>query len=150
MTAAGPTATPSMKQDGLDEGVASWLASFNNLETGRFLDFFAADASVFMPMPSGNPLGGRRVEPENLTREWTELFARFRKSSSRTEPPFMNIAPQDVSIDRLDSGAALVTFHLGEGPWTRRRSLAWRREGEGWRIVHLHASRLSETTPTPR
>lgn len=150
MTAAGPTAIASLNQDGLDGAVASWLASFNSLETGRFLAFFAADASVFMPMPSGNPLGGRRVEPENLTREWTELFARFRKSSSRTQPPFMNIAPQDVCIDHLGRGAAVVTFHLGEGPWTGRRSLAWRREAEGWRIVHVHASRLSETTPPPR
>ena len=43
--------------------------------------------------------------------------------------------------DKHQGAAAIVTFHLGDEAPRSRRTLIFVREGEAWRIAHLHASR---------
>jgi ketosteroid isomerase-like protein len=47
-----------------------------------------------------------------------------------------------MATSPLGRGAAVVSFHLSADANPNRRTLVWRREREGWRIVHLHASRV--------
>jgi hypothetical protein len=42
-------------------------------------------------------------------------------------PPFLDIKPKDMRVDRLTDEVALVTFHLGKEPrFQRLQLLAWR------------------------
>ncbi len=140
----GAVPGPERSTPRLDEALSAWLASFNNLELETFLGFFSPAATVFPPAPEPEPSGGRRIEPANVRAYWTETFRKLRERSERASAPFMNIAPRELRVEPLGADSAVVTFHLGEGPWVNRRTLVWRRGPEGWRIVHLHASRLTK------
>ena len=59
----------------------------------------------------------------------------------------MQLSPQDLKIQLLSEGVALVTFHLVEGTTLSRRTIILERSSGGWKIVHLHASNLAMTTP---
>jgi len=135
------TAAPfAIDRDGFDAALSRWVRAFNDLDWPAFRAAFAADATVFQPSPVNG--GGRRVEPADLDRTWREVFAGLKARAKRPEPPYLDIAPRDLRVDRLSADVALVTFHLGADPSPGRRTIVWRREPGGWRIVHLHASRL--------
>ncbi len=57
-------------------------------------------------------------------------------------PPYLNLVPLDVAIE-VWQDVALVTFHLDRPPTMGRRTLVFQRQGQRWRIVHLHASGIS-------
>jgi ketosteroid isomerase-like protein len=133
--------------DGLDAAVARWLDAFNRLDWPAFRAAFAPDATVFHPSPADG--AGRRVEPADLDRAWLAVLASLKARSGRNAPPYLSIMPRDLRVDRLSADAALVTFHLGADPWPGRRTVVWRRDAIGWRIVHLHASRLPPPAETP-
>ena len=141
---AAPTTRPAAAD--LDASMEQWLAALNNLDLPRFLDFFSNDATVFLPFALDDATGGRRIEPADQSVSWSKTFDKLKQLSRSKEAPYLHVEPRDLRVDRLGPDVALVTFHLGEGPWANRRTLVWRREPAGWRIVHLHASSLSPPT----
>ena len=60
---------------------------------------------------------------------------------SGDEPPFMTLEPKDLEV-QIFTDAALVSFHLEDGPSLSRRSFVFAKEESGWKIVHLHASNV--------
>jgi ketosteroid isomerase-like protein len=126
--------------DGLDAATQQFLTAFNNLDMPAFLDCFADDATVFHP-PSAPPrtfpmrIRGRA----EIQRTFGVVFAQIRTASNRTSPPFMELTPQDLEVQRFGD-VAVVTFHLGGAAARARRTLVFHRAAGKWRIVHLHAS----------
>jgi ketosteroid isomerase-like protein len=126
--------------DGLAAATQQFLTAFNNLDMPAFLDCFADDATVFHP-PSAPPrtfpmrIKGRA----EIQRTFEVVFAQIRTMSNRTAPPFMELTPQDLEVQRFGDGG-VVTFHLGVAAARARRTLVYHRAGSTWRIVHLHAS----------
>ena len=59
----------------------------------------------------------------------------------------MHLEPQDLKIQLLSAGVALVTFHLRDRNVLSRRTIVFRRDKSAWKIVHIHASNL--TLPLP-
>jgi len=55
----------------------------------------------------------------------------------------MNLDPLDLRVEQLSEDVALVTFHLVDGGTLNRRTLVFKREPNGWKIVHIHASNLT-------
>ena len=56
----------------------------------------------------------------------------------------LNIQPTDLQTQ--DYGAfAVVSFHLRGNDNIGRRSIVMRRDEQGWRIVHFHASALEQS-----
>ena len=133
-------AADQLRNSSLEETQAAWLDRFNALDLPGFLRFFAKDATVFSPTPIDET--GRRVEAGGIASYWTKIFARL--GEGRTS---LSIRPQDVTVTLLGDTAAVVTFHLSPDAYPNRRTLVWRRDAEGWRIVHLHASRLTPPGP---
>lgn len=129
-----------LRRASLEQTQAAWLARFNALDLPCFLRFFAADATLFSPTQLDDKAG--RVEPDAIADYWTKMFAGLGRN--RTS---LSITPRDVRITRLGGKAAVVSFHLSSDAYPGRRTLVWRRNPEGWRIVHLHASRLSPSGP---
>ena len=125
----------------VEQIMARFLTAFNNLDWPVFRDCFSKAPTVFFPFPQMV----RRVEGEEFDKVWQDFFDLSRKRAAaqgKTDPPFLNINPEDVRVDRLTNEVALVTFHLGTEPQLNRRTVVLQRFSNGWKIVHLHASYL--------
>ena len=135
---------PSIAQSEIRETLAQFLLAFDNLDWPAFRNCFAADATMFHPSP---PNVKRIDSPEEFEKAWLGVFARIKKTSGRSAPPYMNLQPQDVKIQLLSNEIALVTFHLMDAHVLSRRTIVFRRDAGGWKIVHLHASNLTLAAP---
>ena len=120
---------------------AAFASAFNALDAARFNVLWAVDASVFFPQP---PFPIRRIDGKANVLAWFGRFMDAQRKAGR--PP--GVDPKDLQIQLLGTDSAIVSFHLGTGPdAVARRTLVYRREAGGWRIVHLHASSLSAPKP---
>lgn len=126
------------------QALAAFLTTFDNLDWPAFREFFAADVTMFHPAP---PNQKRIDSAEDFDKAWRGVFARIKKASGRTAPPYMNLQPQDERIQMLSPDIALVTFHLTDANVLSRRTIVFRRDPGGWRIVHIHASNLTLSPP---
>jgi ketosteroid isomerase-like protein len=118
------------------EFLGRFIAAFNNLNWEQFRNCFDDEATVIHPAHFPERLDGRAsFEPS-----WQAIFGDIRSSSGRSQPPFMNLKPDDMKLQMLP-GAAVITFHLHRaGKSVGRRTLVVRRTRSGWKIIHLHAS----------
>lgn len=125
----------------LEQRLAGFVRAFDDLDWERFRTFFTEDATVFHPAgPNLKRTDGR----EAFERAWLGVFERIHKNSGKSAAPYMELKPQDLRIERLGEDVALVTFHLDDGEVLGRRTMIWKRDAGVWRIVHIHASNLSE------
>jgi ketosteroid isomerase-like protein len=119
---------PTDARDTVEQALATFVAAFNDLDRARMAACFLDDATVFFPW------GGY-----GAGEFWAEQFEVWRVE--RDGPPYLNIQPRDLQIQRLGDTAAVATFHLEHDPDTlARRTLVLSRTPAGWKIAHLHAS----------
>jgi ketosteroid isomerase-like protein len=123
--------------DGLAGAVDAFVDAVNALDWELLMGLFAEDASLFLPFGRWQRAQGRA----EVEAAWQEVFAQIRAGSGRDEPPYQDLESRDTHI-QLFGDVAVVTFHLVNQVRHGRRTLVWRRQAEGWRIVHLHASNL--------
>jgi len=128
---------------GVEQALSAFLVAFDNLDWPSFRVYFASDVTMFHPAA---PNIKRIDSPEAFEKAWLGVFARIKKQSGRSGPPYMNLQPQDLKIQTLSPEIALATFHLIDGETTSRRSIMFKQCSDGWKIVHLHASNITATT----
>jgi SnoaL-like domain len=117
-----------------------FLTAFDNLDWQAFRSCFSPTATIFHPAAPNI----RRIDsPDSFVNAWLGVFERIKKSSGRTSRPYMSINPVDLRVDNLCEDVALVTFHLIDGSTVSRRTLVFKRDSGGWRVVHLHASNIT-------
>jgi ketosteroid isomerase-like protein len=136
---AGSANAPDRVEPEIKQALPVFLTAFDNLDWPAFRACFAPDATMFHPAP---PNLKRIDSPQEFERAWLGVFDRIRKASGRSAPPYMSLQPQDVKVQSLSQDVALVTFHLMDGTVLSRRTMVFRRDAEGWKIVHIHASNL--------
>jgi ketosteroid isomerase-like protein len=142
---AVPAAEPVGPQpgDAVHAFLARFLTAFNNLDWPTFIGMFEDEATVFYPSPPNAPIratGRAEFEPA-----WQRVFQGIR--GSRTTPPFMDLRPERLRVQMVNS-AAIVTFELHDVPgYTGRRTLVLRRRHGIWKIAHLHASNVPASPP---
>ena len=145
------TPGPALTAQGRDDVQATmegFLVAFNNLDMPAFIAYFADDATFFnRPAPPPQTFPDRVQGKREIQRVFQVVFDQIRAGSGRSAPPFQNIEPQDLLVQRFDD-VAIVTFHLGTMAARSRRSFVLRRIGEAWKIEHLHASTF-ETAVQP-
>ena len=124
--------------------LARFLTAFENLEWEPFHVAFADSATVFHPAANMSERVTGRAAIDSTFRA---VFADVRAHATGG-PPFQRLTPVDLRIQPLASGVVLVTFELLNPERLGRRTIVFRREGDAWRIVHLHASNIA--TPPPR
>ena len=114
--------------------VAAFVSAFNALDQVRFDALWAEDATAFFPYP---PFPIRRVDGRAAVLAQFKWFMDDRRTAGKSP----SVDPKDLRVQLAGPDAAIVTFHLGSDPQSAaRRTLIYRREPGGWRIVHLHAS----------
>jgi ketosteroid isomerase-like protein len=130
------------KTASIEEALSAFLMAFDNLDWQAFRTCFSRAPTIFHPAAPNI----RRIDsPDQFEKAWLGVFERIKKSSGRTSPPYMNLNPLDLRVEQLSEDVALVTFHLVDGGTVNRRTLVFKREPNGWKIVHIHASNI--TTP---
>jgi ketosteroid isomerase-like protein len=118
----------------VERAIAAFVAAFNELDADRFRDSFAADATWIAPMAD---FPERATGRDAVLATFADVFARGR--AARPSPPYLNINPHDVAIQLL-TDAAVVSFRLEGGMFGGRRTLVLRKDPDGWKIIHGHAS----------
>lgn len=122
--------------------LALFLTVFENLEWDRFRQCFDDDATVFFPAPSPPHRHDGRAAVEA---EFAYVFAQIRKAAPNG-PPFQRLPPEDLKVEMLNAEAAVATFHLRNAERLARRTVVMSKRGALWRIVHLHATNVPNTS----
>ena len=138
--ASQPAVPPLMiqaEQDDAEVAVRGFLVAFENLEWDAFASYFAEDATAFFPAPEAP---ARFDGKAAIERQFRRVFDAIRKDSTATGPPFHKLEPVNLRIERPERDVAIATFMLVNEQRIARRTLILRRNAEGWRIIHLHAS----------
>jgi ketosteroid isomerase-like protein len=128
------------KTASIEAALSMFLTAFDNLDWQAFRACFSDTATIFHPAAPNI----RRIDsPDQFEKAWLGVFERIKKNSGRTSPPYMSLNPLDLRIEKLSEDVALVTFHLVDVSTLNRRTLVFKREPNGWKIVHIHASNIN-------
>ncbi len=131
----------SRKELEVQKTLATFIQAFDNLDWENFRLAFADDATVFYPRTLPRRADGR-LEVE---RNFRQVFEQIRGGKSKG--PYMDLQPRNLKI-QIAGDVAIVTFHLEDRPgFLNRRTVILRNLGGGWKIIHLHASEVSNPTP---
>jgi ketosteroid isomerase-like protein len=133
-------ALTTAKTTSVEQALSAFLTAFDNLDWQAFRACFGGAATIFHPSAPNI----RRIDsPDQFEKAWLGIFERIKKSSGRTSPPYMNLDPLDLRVEKLSEDVALVTFHLVDGSTVNRRTLVFKCDPDGWKIVHIHASNIT-------
>ena len=124
--------------DEVEQVIKAFLVPFSNQNVAEFIEYFADDAVVFFP--SSRFAAGRVEGKTNIASTFATVFKPGQPAPATGRPL---IQPQDLKIQRFGD-AAVVTFHLGSDTTRGRRTFVLRRVDSKWRIVHLHASTITQ------
>jgi ketosteroid isomerase-like protein len=116
-----------------------FLTAFENLDWAAFRAAFSDSATVFHPAPE---MAERVTGPRGIDSTFRAVFADIRAHATGG-PPYQRLVPTDLRIQPLSPGLVLVTFQLRNAQRLARRTVIFRHEDAGWRILHLHASNVA-------
>jgi ketosteroid isomerase-like protein len=134
--ASSPAETESVEAE-VRATLARFITAFDNLDWEAFRSAFDDDATVFYPRGVPERANGRA----EFERTFRIVFEQIRQG--KTAAPFMDIQPRDLKL-QIFGEIAIATFHLDDRPGLiNRRTIVLHRAGRGWKIVHLHASEVS-------
>ena len=136
--------TQTQENSGPISTVKAFLVALQNADLDGVVATFAADATVFMPMPT---IPKRLSGKKEILEGFSPLLKEVRESGNG--PPYMVLNPQDIESQEFET-MAIVTFHLGkllaegstEATSFSRRTFILRPIHGEWFIVHMHASNV--------
>lgn len=123
---------------GVHAAAQGFLAAFDSLQFDSFRGYFAEDITMFFPFPQFPARGEGKAGVEEVFGKFMTAQREARTKAGR--PMVQGIAPRDLQVQMAGPGAAVVSFHLGAEATPARRSLVFRRDPGGWKVIHWHAS----------
>ena len=115
-----------------------FLAAFDSLQFDAFRGYFAEDMTMFFPFPQLPARVDDRAEVEEVFGKFMTAQREARAKAGR--PMVQGIAPRDLKVQMAGPDVAVVSFHLGAEETPSRRSVVFRRDPGGWKVIHWHAS----------
>lgn len=129
-----PAAAAATAEADVRAAAARFTLAFNALDQARFDALWAEEATAFFPYA---PFPIRRVDGRAEVLAWFKRFMDSQRAAGKS--PGVDL--KDLRVQMAGADGAVVSFHLGNDPKSAaRRTLIYRRDADGWRIVHLHAS----------
>ena len=123
------------------DSLARFVYAFDNLDWEAFRLAFDDNATVFYPRAFPERANGRA----EFEKTFKVVFQQIR--GGKTAGPYMDIQPKDMKVQTFGD-CAIATFHLDDKPGLlNRRTIVLTKTNAGWKIVHLHASEVSTTSP---
>jgi ketosteroid isomerase-like protein len=123
---------------GAHAAAQGFLAAFDSLQFDTFRGYFAEDMTMFFPFPQFPARVNGRAEVEEVFGKFMTAQREARAKAGR--PMVQGIAPRDLKVQMASTGVAVVSFHLGAEATPARRSVVFRRDPGGWKVMHWHAS----------
>jgi len=142
LAASAQSSSAQRDSAAVDSALHHFLTAFENLEWEPFRSAFADSATVFHPAPN---MPGRVTGRAAIDSTFRIVFADVRAHATGG-PPFHHLTSVDLRIQPLAPDVVLATFELHNAERLARRTVVFRREGDAWRIVHLHASNIAIPT----
>lgn len=139
LAATVPASAKAPAPPSAEKSVTEFLDAFNALDAARFDRFFAPDVTMFFPQAPIFPPG--RIDGKAAV---TDAFHRLFDSTRRAGQDHLNITPVNLQVQQIGN-VAVASFELPGKDHLGRRSIVLRRDREGWRIVHFHASSVDNT-----
>ena len=120
------------------KSATNFVIAFNNFNWRAFKTSFTDDATIFYPFWNQ----ARRVKGrQEMEATWLTIFPEFIDTANTKK---LQINPKNIDI-QLYRQTAIVTFHLGDGVNSlSRRTLIMVKKKRDWKIVHLHASSVTD------
>ena len=120
------------------KSATNFVIAFNNFNWRAFKTSFTDDATIFYPFWNQ----ARRVKGrQEMEATWLTIFPEFIDTANTKK---LQINPKNIDI-QLYLQTAIVTFHLGDGVNSlSRRTLIMVKKKRDWKIVHLHASSVTD------
>lgn len=132
---------PGSVEQEVRDALAKFVYAFDNLDWESFRLAFDDTATVFYPRAFPERANGRA----EFEKTFRVVFQQIR--GGKTEAPYMDIQPKDMEV-QMFGDCAIATFHLDDRPGVlNRRTIVLAKTQAGWKIVHLHASEVSTTSP---
>src|SRR5215472_410069 len=100
----------------IERAMARFLVALNNLDWSAMSTLFDENATMFSPSPA------ERIEGSRVGLAWREQFESIRRRSQRSGPPYLDVQPQQMRIDRVSPDIAVVSFHLKNDTRVDRRT----------------------------
>lgn len=129
---------------GAHRAAVGFLAAFDSLQWEPFRGYLADEVTMFFPFSQFPSRADGRAAVEAVFGQFFEAQRASRAEAGR--PMVQGITPRDLRVQMAGADAAIVTFHLGAEPPSRRSIVFGRAAGGAWKVVHWHAS----SVPAPR
>jgi hypothetical protein len=137
--------TPPGELAGIRAAAERFLRALDDLDWEAFRASWVSEPTVFFPF-ADTP--DRVIGQQAVETRWRQFFDEAR--ARRAGPPYLHLKPRDLRAERYGD-VGLVTFMLdglsaagGRQLPMQRRTLVFVREGETWKLAHLHASSAAQ------
>jgi ketosteroid isomerase-like protein len=131
---------PTSAEAQVREVLGKFVTAFDNLDWENFRSAFDDDATVFYPRAFPERANGRA----EFEKTFKVVFQQIR--GGKPAAPYMDLQPKDLKL-QMFGDFAIATFHLNDrAGFLNRRTIVLAKSRAGWKIVHLHASEVSETS----
>lgn len=127
---------PSVDTGSVTEAMNGFMDSLNALDPDAIGATLAPDVTAFFPSAKPERLEGK----DAVDAVFRAFCEESRKATART-----NIVPEAMTVTR-SGDLAVVSFQVVHPAVVSRRTFVFRRHGEKWLIVHLHASNFRSET----
>lgn len=136
---ASDSAQPGDEQRQVQAALDTFIAALEDLDWERFIEAFTEDATIFL-YPSVSE--GKYPLRTGIREGFWPIFQRNLAAGLGERV----ITPEDVRIE-TSSDMAVASFHLYRGGGVGHRTIVFRRETNGWKITHIHASVYGQSEP---
>lgn len=131
---------PSDPVPALRAALQMFLDAIDRGDLAALAPLWAADATMYFPFAnSPAPFHGREAILARFERMFADLRAR-----NPAGPPYVGFRVLAFECTPLDERHVLACATLAFGRELGRRTIVFRHEASGWRLLHVHASNMAD------
>jgi ketosteroid isomerase-like protein len=117
-----------------------FLDAIDQADLGALAPLWCPDATMYFPFAnSPAPFRGRDAILARFAKMFDDLRAR-----NPAGPPYVRFEVREFEAEPLDPRHVLACATLAFARQLGRRTIVFRREADGWRLLHVHASNMEE------
>lgn len=143
LLAAGPAKAAIRPSDEAEAALRAFLKAFEACDLPAMEAAFASDAQSFDRVPPGQaaPDLAHYRRASGMPAGMRAVAQALRAQGGA--PPYQRLEPHDLLVQASDD-MAVLSFHLDAPHSLGRRTVVMARRPGGWKIIHLHASNVSD------